>query len=275
MNETIELIESRFSVRVFDKEPVPEETVRELKRLTLRAPSAGNMQLYSILEVKDQGKKEALAKLCDNQPMIARAPLVWLFLADNHKWERYFLLSESDRKTGQPLRKAGLGDLHLTLQDAVIAAQNCAAAAQALGLGSCYVGDVIENGEEMVKLFKLPPHVIPACLLIMGRPAQKKAKEDLSPRPDITSSIFMEDSYEEPALERLDEQYEGHKAYFTKHHRIPKGELTNTADYYYNRKYTSAFMDEMNRSMGFYIRRYLSEDALDDGLDEGEEGTED
>lgn len=270
MNDTVRLIESRFSVRVFRKEPVAEETVAELKRLTLRAPSAGNMQLYSVLEVKDQGKKEKLARICDNQLMIAHAPLVWVFLADNHKWERYFDLSGSDGKTGIPRRRTGFGDLHLTLQDAIIAAENCALAAEALGLGSCFIGDVIENGEQLVELFCLPPHAIPACLLIMGKPAQKRA--GLTPRPDIHSSVFMTDSYKEPSLEDLDRQYEGHKAYFSKMHRIPKGRLENTADYYYDRKYTSAFMEEMNRSMAYYLKRYIS--AGDGGDEDAKEGPE-
>ena len=256
MNETVELIESRFSVRVFEKAPVPEETVRKLKELTLRAPSAGNMLLYTVLEVKDQGKKEKLARLCDNQIMIAHAPLVWLFLADNSKWERYFDLSCSDKKTGTARRKAGFGDLHLTMQDAIIAAENCAIAAQALGLGSCFIGDVIENGEEMAELFSLPKRAVPACLLIMGKPAQKKRKEDLTPRPSAESSVFMTDTYHEQTLEELDRQYEGHKAYFGRMRRIPKGNLENTADYYYSRKYTAAFMDEMNRSLEFYLKRY-------------------
>lgn len=257
-NETISLIEKRFSVRVFEKTPVPEETVRELKRLTLRAPSAGNMLYYTILEVKDQEKKEKLARICDNQPMIAKAPLVWIFLADNHKWEKYFDLSESDRKTGIPRRKAGYGDLHLTMQDAIIAAQNCVIAAQALGLGSCYIGDVIENGEELTELFQLPPHAIPAAMLIMGIPAQKH-KEELTPRPEITSSIFMSDEYVEPTFESLEDQYKGHNEYDERHKLVPKGKLVNMADEVYNRKYTSTFMAEMNRSVDWYFRRYREE----------------
>ena len=42
-----------------------------------------------IIEVKDQSKKERLALLCDDQPMIAKAP-VWVFLADMQKWVNYF-----------------------------------------------------------------------------------------------------------------------------------------------------------------------------------------
>ena len=49
--------------------------------------------LYSIIEVRDQSSKDILVKSCDDQPFIARAPLVWLFLADYQRWYDYFLAS--------------------------------------------------------------------------------------------------------------------------------------------------------------------------------------
>ena len=51
------------------------------------------MMLYSIIEVNDQAAKDTLARTCDHQPFIARAPLVLLFLADYQRWFDYYLLS--------------------------------------------------------------------------------------------------------------------------------------------------------------------------------------
>jgi nitroreductase len=52
----------------------------------MRAPTAGNLMLYSIIEVEDQALKERLALTCDNQPFIAKAPWVLIFVADYQKW---------------------------------------------------------------------------------------------------------------------------------------------------------------------------------------------
>ena len=64
--ETLSLIWSRRTIRDFERREVEKETVDKLKAMTLRAPSAGNMEMYSILEVEDKEKKKQLAAICDN-----------------------------------------------------------------------------------------------------------------------------------------------------------------------------------------------------------------
>ena len=253
----IEILENRHSVRVFKHEQIAKETIDKLKELTLRAPSAGDMQLYSIIEVTDDTVKDKLSILCDNQPIIARAPLVWIFLADNNKWEEYFRASKSELKTGIGLRETSAGDLFLTMQDAIITASYAAIAAEALGLGSCFIGDVIENCEKMRELLSLPDHAVPAAMLIMGIPADEKEKKELTPRPPIDSDIFMENAYKEPTKDSLEKEYSNHNDYMIRHKKLPKGNLTTIADEIYSRKYTSAFMEEMNRSCAEYLRIYL------------------
>ena len=256
--ETITLIEQRKSCRAFKKEEVSKEVLDQLKYLTLRAPSAGNMELYSIIEVTDNKIKEELAEICDNQKIIANAPIVWVFLADNNKWEKYFTYSSSEEKFNKPRRATGLGDMHLCMQDAIIASQNAVVAAEALGLGSCFIGDIIENYERLQKLLNLPSHAIPAAMLIMGYPLSEKKSEVTTPRPDTSSSIFMENGYKDLTSDDIYSQYEKHLEYFASKHLLPI-EDASVADYYYNRKYTSSFMEEMNRSAKTFIDRWINE----------------
>jgi len=87
---------------------ISEDAKNQILRATLRAPTAGNMMLYSIIEVKDQSAKDTLAKTCDNQPFIARAPLVLLFLADYQRWWDYFKVSGVEalaRERGEAVRR--------------------------------------------------------------------------------------------------------------------------------------------------------------------------
>jgi Nitroreductase len=260
MNETEALIENRKSCRAFSDKPVTEETLNRLKHLTLRAPSGGNMIMYSIIEVRDEAKKLELSKICDSQPMIAKAPLVWVFLADDTKWLEYFSLGECDKKANTPIRRVGLGDLHLSMQDAIIAGQNAAMAAEALGLGSCYIGDVIENYEKLQALLELPAHAVPACMLIMGYPKESLKDRALTKRPPIDSSVFMTDSYKKHTLDSLSYQYSDMEAEMKKNKVIEHDKLY--ADRYYTRKFNSDFMAEMNRSTKVFVERWLNEEEF-------------
>ena len=95
--------------------------------------------------------------------MIAKAPWALIFVVDYAKWIDLFehvgcFEPEFVERTGKAPRPApGLGDFAIAAQDAVIAAQNAVVAAEALGLGSCYIGDIVENAEEVAALLDLPP----------------------------------------------------------------------------------------------------------------------
>ena len=141
MNETIRLLNERKSVRVYAPGPLAPEVKSAILNAALQAPTAGNMTLYTILDITDQALKERLSETCDHQPFIATAPLVLIFCADYHRW---FTLFEQDEPA---TRRPGEGDLLLAVSDALIAAQNAVTAAEALGVGSCYIGDILENFE--------------------------------------------------------------------------------------------------------------------------------
>ncbi len=91
MSETINLIQNRRSVRSYKKKLISDENRKLIINCAMRSPTAGNMMLYSILEVEDQKIKDELVKSCDNQPFIAKAPFVLLFLADYQRWMDYFI----------------------------------------------------------------------------------------------------------------------------------------------------------------------------------------
>ena len=79
MHETIRLLNERKSVRAYEDLPVEREKVQTIIECAMRAPTAGGMMLYTIIEIADQDLKDKLAISCDNQPFIAKAPLVLLF----------------------------------------------------------------------------------------------------------------------------------------------------------------------------------------------------
>jgi nitroreductase len=187
MNETLKVIENRKSVRNFAKTMISDEEKQIILHAAMRAPTAGNMMLYSIIEVEDQNIKDQLAVSCDNQPFIAAAPLVLLFLADYQRFQDYYSFCDVQtacREKGIAPRAPGEGDLLLACCDALIAAQTAVIAAESLGIGSCYIGDILEKAEFHRELFHLPQYTLPITLLVFGRPAVVKTENRVTPRYD-------------------------------------------------------------------------------------------
>ena len=168
MNETIRLLMERKSVRQFVMEEMPEEDIRTILEAAVQAPTAGNKSLWTAIHVTDPEKKLALSKSCDNQPFIATAPLVLVFCADYKRWfDMYKTLD-----LGEELRVPGEGDFLLAMEDTVIAAHASVVAADALGYGSCYIGDIIENCDIQREILGLPEYVKPVCMAVYGRSAE-------------------------------------------------------------------------------------------------------
>ena len=170
MNEILKLIDRRMSLRRYAAREVSPEDRERILASAMRAPTAGNMMLYSIIEVADPANKAQLVETCGHR-FIEQAPLVLLFLADMQRWFDYFEagdLSAYCRQEGLDYRTPELSDLLMSSCDAVIAAQNTVIAAESLGIGSCYVGDIMGHGETHRKLFDLPRWAFPITLLCYG-----------------------------------------------------------------------------------------------------------
>ena len=164
MNDVIKQLTERKSVRAFTNREIDESVVQDILMAAVNAPTAGNQQLYTILRIRDPEILAQLSESCDHQPFIAKGKLVLLFCADCLKWYEAF------RYAGCKPRKPGAGDLLLAVDDALIAAQNAVVAAQSYGIGSCYIGDIMENMETQREILGLPEYVFPAALLVFGYP---------------------------------------------------------------------------------------------------------
>ena len=85
MNETLKLLNDRTSLRKYINKEVSPEDLQTILDGAMRAPTAGNMMTYSIIVIKDIEKKEILSRSCDNQPFIAKSPVILIFVADYQK----------------------------------------------------------------------------------------------------------------------------------------------------------------------------------------------
>ena len=179
--------------------------------------------------------------LCDHQSFIAAAKMVLIFCADCRKWYHGF------RDAGCNPRQPGVGDLLLAVSDANIAAQNAVTAAESLGIGSCYIGDVSENCEQMRALLNLPKYVFPAAMLVFGYPTEQQ-KNRIKPARAAMEHIVHENGYRdmnEAELRRLFET------------RPRKDSYEDYMDRFCRFKHNSDFSREMTRSVGVYLEDFL------------------
>lgn len=240
MNQIMEQLIQRKSVRSFTDRPIDETIVQEIIRAAVNAPTAGNQQLYSIIRITDKELLENLSESCDHQPFIATGKLVLLFCADCLKWFNAF------RYAGCQPRHPGEGDLLIALNDALIAAQNAVTAAWSYGIGSCYIGDIMENIEIHRELLQLPDYVFPAALLVFGYPTKQQMEREKPERvPD--KYIVSENHYrilDEAEIRSMFERKVGEKPY------------QEWMQAFCERKYNSDFAREMTRSVREYLKQY-------------------
>ena len=238
-NETLQLIHSRKSVRAFSDQPVTPEEKQTILQAAMRAPTAGNMMLYSIIDITDPALKQTLSETCDHQPFIAKAPMVLVFCADYRRWMNKFAACGCGDGKPVPPKE---GSLLLANCDTLIAAQTAVIAAESIGIGSCYIGDMLEQYETHQKLLHLPQYVVPAIMVVFGHPTEDQKNRRQLGRFDQDMIVF-ENEYHD-----LDETQAAH---FADKLNIPA---------FYKRKHASSFTEEMNRSARAIIDAWNKED---------------
>ena len=254
--KNLDVLMNRKSIRAYSDEKISQEIKNTIINATLRAPTAGNMMMYSIIEVKDQTLKNRLVETCDNQPMIGKAPYLLLFLADFQRWMDYLKASEVDiynKENNIEMYHPKEGDLLLAINDALIAAQTAVASAEMLGVGSCYIGDIMENFEIHKELFNLPKYTFPVTLICFGYPTEQQKNRPQPPRYPKEMIVF-ENKYRHIENEEFKEM-EVERQKILKTNFLPG--CHNEAIHMYRRKITSPFMEEMNRSVKKAIESWL------------------
>ena len=242
MNEVIRQLHERKSVRVYEDRAIEADVRTAILEAAIQAPSAGNMALYTILDITDPEMKQKLSVSCDDQPFIATAPMVLIFCADYRRWYDVFCAHVEE------VRKPGMGDLFLAQADALIAAQNAVVAAHSFGLGSCYIGDITENCEYHRELLGLPQYVVPAAMVCFGYPTEQQKNRPKPPR-HAADALVHENGYSLEKAAQMEQMLS-----------IQQGkdgdELADYIRRFCKRKWNSDFSREMSRSCAEMVKHW-------------------
>ncbi|MDE5712887.1 MAG: nitroreductase family protein [Muribaculaceae bacterium] len=155
---------NRVSVRNFGVRHIEMEKLTDIIERAMRAPTCGNMQLYSVVVTRDDEMKTKLSAMHFNQPASTGCDVILTICADFNRFTRWCELSNA---------VPGYDNFHSfvsALTDAVIFAQQIVTIAEMEGLGTCYLGTVNYNAADISALLELPDLVVPVASLAVGYP---------------------------------------------------------------------------------------------------------
>lgn len=171
----IKSIAERRTIRRYKANDVDTTLIKELLAEASRASTTGNMQLYSVVITKDEGKKQEMASAHFSQPTFVNAPVVLTFCADYNRFNKW-----CEQRNATP----GYDNFQSFMTgaiDTLLLAQNFATLAEEAGLGICYLGTTTYNAPQIAKALNLPHFVVPITTLTLGYPDEQPQQQDRIP----------------------------------------------------------------------------------------------
>lgn len=153
-NITLEDILSRRSIRKFENKEVSEDSVTDLLKAAMNAPSANNQRCWHFVVIREQEIKDSLSQIHGGYGTIKKAPVSILVCGEPSKatlpsfWEH----------------------------DCAGASENILIAAQSMGLGAIWQGANPAEPEQIEKVrqyVKLPSGIVPFAIISIGYPDEK------------------------------------------------------------------------------------------------------
>lgn len=169
----------RRTVRKFEDRPVDKALIADIVEAAAKAPTCGNMQLYSVILSSTPEQIAALAPLHFNQPAATGAKYILTVCADFNRFTRWCELRNADAAYDNLLSFTS------AVTDAVIFAQQIITIAEMRGLGTCWLGTVTYNAPDIARQLNLPDLTMPVAAIAIGWPAEKGTETERLPLPAI------------------------------------------------------------------------------------------
>jgi len=152
-------VRSRRSHRKYKPDPVSREDLSVLVDAGRLAATARNVQPWHFVVVTDAAKRQRLAEITEHGKFIAQAPACIVVACEDTKYY---------------------------LEDGCAAAQNILVAAEALGLGTCWVaGDKKPYARQILDVVGAPMGVKLICLIAVGCSAADTPRAEKKPLGEV------------------------------------------------------------------------------------------
>ena len=158
MNEKLDFIFSRRSVRLFTLEPVSDSQIEAILQAGMSAPSARARDPWRFVVTRRPEDLEAMRTIAPNGAMLKGAAAAFLVCGD--------------------IDQAHENQESYMLQDVSACVENMLLAINGLGLGGCWIGvhPRPERVQGMRDYFNLPESIVPIAAIALGYPAQKPGR---------------------------------------------------------------------------------------------------
>jgi nitroreductase len=216
------------SIRNFTGEPVSDSVLQEILAASTRAPTTGNMQVYSIIVTKDDSVKEKLWEIHFKQAMVKQAPVILTFCADFNRFNKWCLLRKAEPGYDNFL------SFFTAAIDTLLAAQNCVIAAESYGLGTCYLGTTTYNADKIIALLELPSAVVPVTTLVIGHPADMPGLTDRLP----VEAVIHNEKYKDYTPASIDQFYMEKENLPLTNQLLIENQLESLAQIFTQKRYT-------------------------------------
>ena len=155
MDQTLEAVQTRRSIRRFTPEPVSKEYIGHILQAAMQAPSACNQQPWHFVVIDDPGVMDTLSSIHEGVTFIKDAPCAILVCGDTE---------------GAPFPD-------FWRDDCAAATMNILLAAHALGLGATWTGvgpSSRHTAARMRDILGIPDGYTPFSLIPLGYPDEKR-----------------------------------------------------------------------------------------------------
>ncbi len=228
MNNTIETLLNHRTIRKYKKDIIPDDVLNRVLKGGIRASTTGNMQVYSIIITKDQDKRNELCKLHFGQKMVEEAPVLLTFCADFNRFNKW-----CKQRNAEPGYDNFLSFFTASI-DALLVAQNACVAAEAEGLGICYLGTTTYQADKLIEFFGLPAGVVPVTTVVIGYPDENPEQADRLP----IEGVIHHENYKDYTSEEIDKIYSHKESLQLTKDLIAENQVENLAQIFTDKRYT-------------------------------------
>lgn len=181
-NETIRLLHNRATIRTFTDRKIEPEVLDAIFEAGTHAPTGG-MQPYSVIKIEDQATKQRIFEFDGvGQKQILNAAVDLVFCVDMRRNRRW-----AEIEVAPFTATSSFEEWWIAFQDTCIFMHTVCVAAEAMGLGTVYIGTAYWYFDRLRELLELPDGVFPVVLLCMGYPKG----ENPSPRKKLPPRVVV------------------------------------------------------------------------------------
>lgn len=247
MKDVKECLLQRTSVRRYEREPIPTETMEFIRQAVRNTPTSYNGQQFSVIEISDQTLKEELYALT-NQKQLKTCNRLLIFCSDYNK-----IMRLAERKGIEaPAFTDTMDGVTIGIIDASLAMMSAVVAAQACGLGSNCIGYLrTVDPARVAQMLKLPKGVFVVCGLALGIPREQPDLKPKQPAP----LVFFDNCYRQDQDKMTEELMEYDEA-VSEYNRTRSGSTSEN-------DWCGHILDYYRHAMTYRILDYLKDQGYD------------